>query len=55
MNKANKGGKKKDRSMNDVSAGYEQFIEGKEQIKGGKALFSKVIKRLATSKPHDSK
>ena len=36
--------------MLEVSAGYEDFIAGKETNKNGKKLFSKVIEKAAKEK-----
>lgn len=56
MSKAKKGGKKKkDKTMAEVSAGYEQFIEGQEINKKGLSLFNKTIKKAASTKPSDLK
>ena len=49
-----KKGKKKT-PMEKLTAGYEEFIKGKELNPNGKELFEKAIKKAATSKPRGSK
>jgi hypothetical protein len=44
---------KKDKTMAEVSAGYEKFIEGKKTNAKGKKVFDKTVK--AASKPRSSK
>lgn len=44
---------KKDKSMAEVSAGYETFIKGKKVKTAGKKAFDKAIK--SASKPRGSK
>ncbi len=40
--------------MAEISAGYEQFIKGKELSNNGRQLFEKVITKAATTKPKQS-
>jgi hypothetical protein len=50
--------KKKDKTMLEVTKGYEDFIKGKETNKNGQMIFNKVIKKAAkpkTKKPHATK
>jgi len=42
---------KKEKSMAEVSAGYEDFIKKQELKYNGDKLFNKVIKKAATPKP----
>jgi len=44
------------KNMAEVTAGYEEFIKGKELNKNGKQLFDKTIKKAAkTKKPRATK
>ncbi len=45
--------KKKETPMEKLTAGYEQFIKGKELNSKGSKLFKKVLKKA--SKPHSAK
>ncbi len=56
MSKEKKDGKKKkDKTMAEVTAGYEQFVEGQKINKKGLSLFNKTIKKAANTKPSDLK
>lgn len=48
-----KGKKKEKTEMEKITAGYEQFIKGKETVSDGKKLFEKTIKKA--TKPRGSK
>jgi len=47
--------KKKDRTMEEVTVGYEEFMKGKELNHNGFSLFEKTIKKAATTKKRGSK
>ena len=40
--------------MDELTAGYEQFIKGKELSNNGGQLFEKVITKAAITKPKQS-
>lgn len=42
--------KSKQKSMAELTEGYEEFIKGKELNKNGKELFNKTIKKAAKPK-----
>lgn len=42
--------KKKNRTIADITKGYEKFINGKELNSNGSKLFNKVIKNAAKPK-----
>jgi len=42
---------KKNRTMMDVTKGYEAFIKRKELNSNGTELFNKVLRKAATPKP----
>lgn len=46
---------KKKRTMIEVTAGYEDFIKGKETNKNGKEFFEKVLKKATKPKQRGSK
>lgn len=45
--------KKKDMTMEEVTAGYSKFIKGKKTSKNGKNLFDKALKKAV--KPRSAK
>jgi hypothetical protein len=47
--------KKKGRTMEEVTAGYEEFMKGKQLNPNGFELFDKTIKKAATPKKRGSK
>jgi hypothetical protein len=46
---------KKEKTMIEVTAGYEQFIKKKVPNRHGKGVFLKVLKKATKSKQHGSK
>jgi len=52
MKKAKKNTPK---TMDEVSKGYEKFIQGKELNDNGRELFEKILKKAVKSKQHGSK
>lgn len=46
---------KENKTMAEVSAGYEAFIKGKSVKATGKKAFDKVIKKASTPKPNGLK
>lgn len=46
---------KKDKTMNEVTKGYEEFMKGKELTENGRELFSKAIKKATKIKQRGSK
>jgi hypothetical protein len=46
--------KSKVKSMAEVTAGYEQFIKGKELSNNARQLFEKVVSKAANTKPKQS-
>lgn len=53
--KGNKKPKKKARTMDELTQGFEELLKGKELNPKGAELFEKVIKKAATTKPHGLK
>ena len=48
--------KKRDKTpMEKLTAGYEEFIKGKQVKKAGKSAFNKVIKKATRTKARGSK
>lgn len=47
--------KKKDKTMDEVSKGYEEFIKGRKVKPNGKNSFDKAIKKAIKQKQLDSK
>lgn len=41
--------------MDKLTAGYEQFIKGKQLVQGGKEAFNKAIKKAAKPKQRGAK
>lgn len=41
--------------MEKLTAGYEQFIKGKQQVPGGKKAFDKAIKKSVKPKERGAK